>query len=350
MPEKTVRLLQAIAGGKHGGAEEFFVRLACAFERVGIEQKILVRAGCPWIKRISEVGIEVVPLRFGGSLDLFSRSRAKKEIENFHPTHLLTWMNRATKICSNINTIEDYTHIARLGGYYKLKYYGACDHLIGNTEKIVSYLSDNGWPDQKVHYLSNFADRNLAKPTPRNNFSTPDGNPLILALGRCHENKGFDILLRALSLMPDVWLWVAGDGPLRESLERQADSLSLSNRVRFLGWREDVKPLLAAADIFVCPSRLEPLGNVVIEAWASKIPIVAAAADGPVQLITPGENGLIVPLEDPMALASSIQTLIKNPELVNRLVGSGYNTFTKHYTEELIVASYLSLFKRTFAA
>src|SRR3546814_2771750 len=65
-----------------------------------------------------------------------------------------------------------------------------------------------------------------------------------------------------------VWLWLAGEGPRRRALMQQAARLGLGDRVRFLGWRDDVAALLRAADVFLCPSRHEPLGNVVIEAWA----------------------------------------------------------------------------------
>ncbi len=79
--------------------------------------------------------------------------------------------------------------------------------------------------------------------------------PLALALGRLHPNKGFDLLLDALALTRDIHLWIAGDGPLRQDLERQARGLRIADRVRFLGWREDTAMLLAASDMLVSPSR-----------------------------------------------------------------------------------------------
>ena len=92
-------------------------------------------------------------------------------------------------------------------------------------------------------------------------------------------------LLAALAEGPDAYLWLVGTGSLAGVLTSQAASLGLEERVRFLGWREDTAALYAAADLYVCPSRIEPLGNVVIEAWAHNTPVVAAAAAGPAALI-----------------------------------------------------------------
>ncbi len=104
---------------------------------------------------------------------------------------------------------------------------------------------------------------------PRASLQTPDGAPLLLALGRLHENKAFDVLLDAVALLPDG-LAVArrARGRCATRSRAQAERLGIAERVRFLGWRDDVAALIAAADALVCPSRHEPLGNVVIEAWA----------------------------------------------------------------------------------
>ena len=98
-------------------------------------------------------------------------------------------------------------------------------------------------------------------------------------------------------------------------------------------------------NIFVCPSRVEPLGNVVIEAWAHGRPVVAAAAAGPVTLITPGDTGLIVPVDDARALATSIRTLIENPTLAVRLAEAGRKAYGESFTEEIVVKEYLDFFQ-----
>ena len=341
-----LRLLQAIAGGEHGGAEAFFVRLALALARAGVDQQILARSGRPWITALRDGGLYPVTLPFGGWTDFKTRRAFGREIKSFAPNVVLTWMNRASHLCPASVAGHRFTHVARLGGYYDLKYYNSCDHLIGNTEDIVRYVRTELWPTERSHYIPNFVSAEPAPALPRGELDTPRHAPLVLALGRLHVNKAFDQLLHALAELPNTYLWIAGDGLLKAELCGLADRLGIAGRVRFLGWREDVGALLAAANILVCPSRIEPLGNVVIEAWAHGTPVIAAAAAGPMSLITPGETGLLVPLEDAPALATSIRTLIDNPELAVRLAESGRAAYAETYTEAAVVRRYLDFFKQ----
>ena len=167
--------------------------------------------------------------------------------------------------------------------------------------------------------LANFVHPPTNPPLSRVGLDTPLDAKLLLAMGRLHENKAFDILLRALTDVPDAWLWIAGDGPERAALKGLARDLGIANRVRFLGWRDDSDALMRAADIFVCPSRHEPLGNVVLEAWAAEKPVVAAAAVGPAELLGNDERGVLVPVDQPTELASAILDLLANPEKASRL-------------------------------
>ena len=177
-------------------------------------------------------------------------------------------MSRAASACPK----GDFVHVGRLGGYYDLKYYRSCDHLVANTRDIADYITRAGWPAERVHYLPNFAPHERAAPVARASLGTPETAPLALALGRLHRSKGFDVLLGALKSSPCFHLWLAGEGEERAALEARVAELRIGGRVKFLGWREDVPALLAACDMLVCPSRHEPLGNVVLEAWAARCP------------------------------------------------------------------------------
>ena len=287
-----MRVMQAMAGADVGGAEAFFVRLVLALHRAGLEQRVVIRRNRRRAATLVEGGMAPVELRFGGRLDLATRLAIRCQIERFRPDIVLTWMNRASGFCPP----GRFVHVGRLGGYYDLKYYARCGHLIANTQDIVSYARNAGWPAERVHYLPNFVSAERAPPASRSELYTPAGAPLLLALGRLHENKGLDVAIRALPLVPDAYLWIAGEGPLRGALEALAEKVAVKPRVRFLGWREDVPALLTASDILVCPSRQEPLGNVVLEAWAQERPVVAADSRGPVALIDHLKTGILVPV------------------------------------------------------
>jgi glycosyltransferase involved in cell wall biosynthesis len=341
-----MRVLQAMAGAPVGGAEAFFVRLVVALLRAGLEQHIVIRRDARRAAALSQGGLAPVELRFGGWLDPATRPALAREIDTFRPDVVLTWMSRATRLCPRATARRRFVHAARLGGYYDLKYYRRCDHLVGNTREIVAYAVRGGWPTARVHYLPNFVEAAPAQPVARASLATPEDVPLLLALGRLHPNKALDVAIRALAQLPGAYIWIAGEGPLAGELQSLARREGVADRVRFLGWRDDVPALLAAADILVCPSRIEPLGNVVIEAWAHGKPVIAAEAIGPRALIADGESGLLVPVDDPAALASAISRVIADRALAAQLTEGGRAAWRRDFTEDAVVRAWLDFFQR----
>jgi glycosyltransferase involved in cell wall biosynthesis len=340
------RVLQAMAGAEFGGAEAFFVRLALALHKAGLEQKIIIRRHAKRADILRQGGLDVVELPFGGAFDLRTRMGFKKAVAEFKPAIVLTWMNRATKFCPPSTEKNAFVHAGRLGGYYDIKYYQRCQHLIGNTKDIVQYLVKENWPEARAHYLPNFVSSGTAPPLDRKLLHTPPNAPVVLALGRLHVNKAFDVLLKAMAMAPDAYLWLAGDGPLKAELEALAQHCGVKPRTRFLGWRDDVAALYAAADIFVCPSRHEPLGNVVLEAWAQGKPVIAADSLGPGTLITHEKNGILVPVDDPQSMAAAIRWLIDNRPYAESLGRAGLAAFEAEFTEGAVVARYLDFFDK----
>jgi glycosyltransferase involved in cell wall biosynthesis len=321
-----MRLLQAMAGARHGGAEAFFERFAAAMQRAGQEQLAVMRHE-ERAARLAASGVATRTLRFGGALDLLTPWRFRGICRDWRPDVVLTWMSRATSACPR----GEFVHVARLGGYYDLRHYRACDHLVGNTRDIVAWMVREGWPAERAHYLPNF----VAMPEAAK-LKRPKDARLALALGRLHRNKAFDVLIGAIAAIPDLHLWIAGEGPERAALEAQA--APLGDRVRFLGWRDDTGALLATADLLVCPSRHEPLGNVVIEGWAARRPVVAAASVGPAALIKDGENGILVPVDDAPALAAALERVAGDEALGDRLAASGWRAYESEFTEGAVIA------------
>lgn len=339
------RVLQAMAGAQYGGAEAFFTRLVIALHRAGLTQRVALRRDAARAAKLREAGIAPVELGFGSPLDLGTRLALAREIRAFRPAIVLSWMSRATSLIPpRWLAGVPYVHVARLGGYYDLKYYRRCDHLIGNTVQIVDYAKSSGWPADRMHYLPNFVDAAPATAVDRAVFATPHDAKVVLALGRLHPNKAFDVALAALAQVPDAWLWLAGEGELRGTLAAQAERLGISGRVRFLGWRDDVPALLASCDVLICPSRHEPLGNIVIEAWAQVRPVVAAASDGPAALIATEESGLLVPVDDAAALAAAIRRVLADAALAARLAANGRAAYESQFTEAAVVRRYLAFF------
>lgn len=334
-----------MAGATVGGAEAFFERLCVALANAGTDQHAAIRSHERRAGLLTDAGIPVTEMRFGGKLDLLSGRRLNTVARTYAPDIALAWMNRGATFMPR----GPFVKAARLGGYYDLKYYRRCDHLIGNTPDLCDYLIKQGWPTDRTWYLPNFVDDRALPAQDRAALDTPADAPLLLGLGRLHRNKGFDTALQALTDLPGAYLWIAGEGPEREALQRQAEKLGIAQRVRFLGWRNDVPALLAAADIFLCSSRHEPLGNMVIEAWAHGTPVAAAASQGPSQLIQDGVNGLLAPIDDAAALAKAADSLIKDEALAQELAGAGSAAYRGQYTEGHVVQQYQDFFEQVAA-
>ncbi|MEJ2888004.1 glycosyltransferase [Actinomycetospora aeridis] len=147
----------------------------------------------------------------------------------------------------------------------------------------------------------------------RRELGIPAGAPVVLQVGLLREGKGHDVLLRAvrqLADVPDLVVLVAGDGPLRAEVEAAASDLG--GRVRFLGYRTDVAPLMAASDVVVQPSDYDALPTTLIQALAAGRPVVATAVGGIPEIVTPGE-GVLVPAGDATAVAGALRDLLADP-------------------------------------
>jgi len=146
--------------------------------------------------------------------------------------------------------------------------------------------------------------------------------------------------------VPQAYLWIAGDGPLERQLKQLCTSLGLDPRVRFLGWRNDRSALLKATDICVFPSRYEPFGTVIVDAWAAATPLIAAKAVGPKAYVTHEENGLLVEIDDVDGLAAAINLLIGNQELREKIVAGGTRSFTEQFTKDVFIRESMSLYEK----
>ena len=343
-----MRILHLMAGAKVGGAETFFSRLIVGLEKTDIDQRVILRPSKPRETMFKNSSVVFRTARFGGVLDFETRRRLKRELKSFSPDIVISWMNRPTKFVpkNKKNEKRTFIHLGSPRGYYSPKYYRDCDHLVVTTKDLAKfYINESRLPGD-ISIIPNFVPDFVTEPVPRSKYDTPEDVPLLLALGRLHVNKGFDLLLKAMQDLPDHFLWIGGEGPLENKLKGMAKEFGVSHRVRFLGWVSDAGPLYSAADVFVCSSRHEPFGNIIIESWVHSTAIVAMASEGPGSIIEHGKTGLIVPNEDPAALAKAIKELNLKPQYCGKLAVEGRNQYQEAYTEERVVGQYLDLFER----
>jgi glycosyltransferase involved in cell wall biosynthesis len=172
-------------------------------------------------------------------------------------------------------------------------------------------------------------------------------------LGRLTEQKGQRVLLRAVAelarTIPNVTLFLAGAGSLRESLEAEAASLGIAERVRFLGLRRDRETLYAAMDIFVLPSRWEGLSLALVEAMGAGRAVVATAVGGNPEVVQDGRTGLLVPTDDYHALTDALTHVALDRDLRNALGDAAAADVRARFSIEQHVAQLAALYRQGLA-
>ncbi len=335
-----LRVLNILSGSKFGGAELFFERLAIAFEKTkNIDQKIVVKKDEKRVNRLKEKIKDINQISLFKSYNFFISLELKKIIIDFNPDIVLTWMNRASNILPTSKLMNEVT-VGRLGGYYKIKNYAKCDYLITNTLDLKEYVISLGWDPKNVEFIPNFVSENRIKQ--KNLFD----NKTLLCMGRFHENKSIDTLIRAMTFLSSYSLVIVGSGPLKELYESLINKFNLRDRVKIFGWSENISEFINSSSILVCPSRHEPFGNVVIDGWAHKIPVVVSNVGGPGKIINHKRNGIKFEKENVFDLVSKIKEISTDSKLKNSVVKNGYEDFKKNYSERVVVEKYVNFFER----
>lgn len=343
-----MKILQVMAGADHGGAETAFVDMCIALHEAGMTVEVVTRANDVRVPQLSKAGLKVHTLPFGGAIDVFTTWKIGKIIRDFSPVIVQTWMSRAaqkTPHWTDIKTPQRYLVVSRVGGYYKVKHFKNTDFFVTITPELKDMLANGGIHPDRIRFINNFAETEIVEtPVRKADLGTPEDAPVLLALGRLHENKAHDILIRAVAQMDGVYAWIAGEGPARVELEKLAVELGVADRVKFLGWRTDRAALLQACDICSFISREEPFGTVFVQAWAQNKPVIVSDADGPRQFCRDGSDSLVVPRDDVDAFTAAVQRLLADPALRARLVENGYARYKNDFTKQACVSAYLAYF------
>ncbi len=343
-----MKILHVMAGAKNGGAEMACVDMAIAMHEAGEDVEVVTRANPVRVPLLEEAGIPVHTLPFGGAMDVYTPWALGQIIKKTKPLIVQTWMARAAKKTPNwrqLKSEQRYLVFSRLGGYYKKKNFKNTDYFTTITPDLKRHLVDLGFAAEKIRHINNFAEtEDTDVPVDRGDLQTPKDATVLLTLARFHKSKALDIVLRAVKEMPDVYVWMAGDGPERDSLMKQAEDLNVEEQVRFLGWRTDRAALLQAADICVFASRYEPFGTVFAQAWQQKTPVIVSDADGPSQFCTDKQDCLMIPKDDVQALVNAVRTLQNDTVLRDTIVEKGLENYQDNFTRTKSVQSYLEYY------
>jgi glycosyltransferase involved in cell wall biosynthesis len=223
-----------------------------------------------------------------------------------------------------------------------------CDAVICNSRAAANRLADEGIARAKLVVIGNAlpaeAFAGAAEAVPRRPGSLRVG--MVARMNAHYKNHaGFlRIAARINRKMPDVEFVLAGDGPLRAEFERQAQDLGLGSRVVFLGDRRDIPSVLASIDVAVLTSDSESLSNVILEAMAAGLPIVAYRVGGNAELVDVergnGERGILVPAADEEGFASAVERLLVSPAMRSEMGRNARAFAAENFSLQSILARY----------
>jgi glycosyltransferase involved in cell wall biosynthesis len=326
---------------------EFRLHLVCGPEVAGA-----VRADLPQ-------DVELLPLFFPTPSHVAGAARLRRwikerRIQVLH-SHLFRsslcaspvgWMCRVPLVVETPHVRESWRRgwkannftIDRIAGRF-------VDRYIAVSYANARYLTEvKGLPEKKVQVIQNGTDLSRFNPAHfppsgmRSEFGIGAVDPVMLVAARLEPQKGHSVLLNAmpevLREFPNCRVFCLGDGVLRQELELQAQQLGLQENVCFLGFRSDVADWLALCDFTILPSFYEGLPLVAVESLAAGRTMVATAVDGTPEVIVNGRTGITVLPGDPAALAAAICSMLRSPELRQRLAEQGRAYVLARFSQE----------------
>jgi glycosyltransferase involved in cell wall biosynthesis len=335
-----LRVLEAITPSRIGGAEVFVAELCCSFAELGAHVEVFCPTGRPFVGYARARGIEPISWRTFGKLDPITVIRLaglmkRRRIDVIH-THLST----ASLLGAFAAKLARRRSVAHVHGLNTATCFRYSDLVIAVSECAKAHLVSQGLDEKRVRVVHDGVDVVRFAPTNAREAKIKLGcdpdEPLLGVFGRLSSEKGQRVALEAMFLIvkdyPDARLALVGEGRDREELETCAQALGLGGGVVFTGFVEDVREMMSACDIVLVPSvRGEGFGLAAVEAMALARPVIASAQGGLPEIVVANETGLLVPRNDPKALADAACELLANPDLAQDMGAKGRARVEQHF-------------------
>ena len=367
-PLPRILMIAALFHPAVGGAERQALDLARALQKRGVSVRVLTRAldNLPVREMIDNVpiyrSIKVLPapVLFGLTYFLTAMKfiivqRNSFDIlhchilQNYHSiaamlAKLLLGKKVIIKVAST-GPLSDICMVKKslLGGLF-LNIVKRADAIIALCAQAEKELVDSGFPRDRIVRIPNGVDLSLFKPDAE--VTRLPAN--LLFVGRLDYMKGVDILLKSIASLQTggnkISCDIIGDGPLKKALQQLACELGIADKVTFAGACTNVLPYLQKASCFVLPSRSEGMPNVILEAMACGLPIIATLVGGIPDIITDGRNGLLIPPDDVPALSLALAKLLADRNLANRLGKQAGMDAEEHFSIDKVADVYFALY------
>jgi glycosyltransferase involved in cell wall biosynthesis len=354
-----LKILHVDPESSFGGGERQVAGLIRHLVKRGHENVLATPPGSALAAAVPGADARRRPLRIRNDADLAAALRLRRliAVESPHVIHLHTsrahamspWLRRFSARAI-VTRRMDYA--LRPGRWTDLLYNRSVAAVVAISEEVRRRLLDAGVRAERVRVIHSGVEVPGGLPGPRGRAAARArfdiGEETVIGMVAALEHrKGHDVLFEALALLRErgrpIPCLVCGDGSERGRLEALARSRAID--VRFLGEQRQVADVLAAIDVFVLPSRHEGLGVAILEAMAMALPIVASAVGGIPESVDAGKTGLLVPPEDPQALAGAIDELARDVERGRRLGAAGRERVVEQFSMDAMAGEYERLYE-----
>jgi glycosyltransferase involved in cell wall biosynthesis len=337
-----------------GGERQTFL-LAEALAQHGVESVIACRPGGLLWQHASQHGVPVLPFAANSLVAGLQLARFGRRFDLVH-CHTA----RAHSIAATVAGLVGRPLIATRRvdfepphtwfNHYK---YRRADRVVGVCEFITNQLAAWGVAGEKLSTISSTIpaprDDGPGRDDLRRQLDLPLDRPIIGNIAALVGHKDQATLLRAARAVADrradVLFVVIGEGDLRAALLRQQKELGLDATVRFLGFVPEAQRFMRAFDVFVMSSCMEGRGGIVLDAFATRVPVASTAGGGLPELVRDGETGLLVPVGDDAALANAIVRLLDDRDLTGRVTATARAWLEREFTVERMAERYLALYR-----
>jgi glycosyltransferase involved in cell wall biosynthesis len=359
--------------GWRGGEQQVFYLME-GLRRRGVPQRLVARRGEPLALRAKAAGLPVLAIPFWNEADVGAVVYVAAQVRSgrFTLLHLhtsqahglgaaaarLAGKRRPRVVVTRRVDHSIYRH--SFLGLDRLKYAKAADRILCVSERVRRSMVEDGVPEPMLAVvksgvdLARFEGAGARAGAARAALGVPPEAPLVGTVGQCSPEKGHDVLVEATPLLlrehPEAHVLVVGEGPQRAALARQASLLGVEGRVRLPGFREDVPAILAALDVFAFPSLDEGLGTSVLDALASRRPVVASSVGGIPEVVEDRRHGLLVPPRDPAALATAIGWMLAHPAEASAMAAAGRERVEREFGVDGMVEGTIREYRRALDA
>jgi glycosyltransferase involved in cell wall biosynthesis len=343
------RLIHLVEDLKPGGLENVIADIACGLNREEFDVEVwAVVKGGEVAEELLKKGIKVHICNIAGYYNPFHILKLtcmlhKRKITIIH-THgyFASVIGRISALIARVPVIVTHLHTI----YYDMaprnriidRFLNAFSNkIICVSEAVKKSFVDAGFNMGKAIVIYNGRDQ--AKYIFHQDHQLETNT--IITVASLHIHKGHTFLLKALHQVleefPETYLWLVGDGPLREQLKIEAEHLGITHHVSFLGYRKDMSELLSQATLLVLPSLREGFGLAIIEAYASGLSVVATKVGGIPEVVIDNETGFLVAPGDEKALAEAIIHLLRHPQQMKLMGAKARQIFVEKFeTKEMI--------------